>query len=95
MIFGNWEVNEYGIEGHNAMSRYNISREDLELLINNEYVDKLINITEKSNVNSDEVFYLNYAFVYALGKFSIESITDIHLFQTKQRQLKILNFPQE
>jgi len=90
MRFGNWEITEYGIVGHNSMRRYEITREDLVLLINGEYVDKLIHISQKDGVDGSQLFNLNLAYLYALGKFGIETVTDIHLYNTKQKQLRIL-----
>jgi hypothetical protein len=89
MIFGNWEVTENGIIGRNKMSRYEILKQDLELLISDEYVDKLVNITEKDNVEAEDVFSLNLAYMYSLGKFDIRTITNQHMYNTKQKQLLI------
>ena len=91
MRFGNWEVTDNGIIGHNSMKRYEIIREDLSLLINGEYIDKLVNITEKDGMTQEEVFNLNMAYIYALGKFGVETITEIHMKKTTKKQLELLS----
>lgn len=90
MKFGNWEVTEKGVIGNNEMKRFEILKEDLTLLINKEYVDRLVLIAEKDNVTQDEVFNLNMAYIYALGKFNIERINEEHMYNTTQKQLELL-----
>jgi len=89
MRFGNWEITENGIVGHNEMRLFEVTRENLEYLRNNS-LDMLIHISEKSNVDAKEVFNLNMAFIYALGKFGIESISEVHMANTVQIQNKMV-----
>ncbi|WP_242158205.1 hypothetical protein [Aestuariivivens sediminis] len=90
MRFGNWEVTERGVIGHNEMRRYEIIKEDFALLIGNEYIDKLVLIAEKDNATQEEIFNLNMAYIYALGKFGVEKITETHMLNTTQKQLELL-----
>lgn len=90
MKFGNWEVTDKGVFGLNAMKRYEIIREDLQLLINDEYIDKLIHISEKDGMSKEEIFNLNMAYIYALGKFGIVKVTEVHMQNTTKKQLEII-----
>lgn len=90
MKFGNWEVTELGVIGHNEMKRYEILKEDLTLLVNGTYIDGLALIAEKDNATQEEIFNLNMAYIYALGKFGIEKINEKHMFNTTQKQLELL-----
>ena len=90
MKFGNWEVAEQSIIGHNEMKRYKILKEDLTLLIDGTYIDKLALIAEKDNATQEEIFNLNMAYIYALGKFGIEKINEKHMSNTTQKQLELL-----
>lgn len=85
MVFGNWEVTENGVIGLNDMKRYEVTRENLEY-VNNNSVDILVHISEKANVDASEIFNLNMAYIYALGKFGVESISELEMINTVQIQ---------
>ncbi len=76
MKFGIWNVTEEGIFGTNTLKKYYIERKQLAILINGEYIDMLVHIAQKTDVNEENIKSLNKAYRYAIKYFDLKNISE-------------------
>lgn len=83
MLFGNWEVNDNGIEwkgkgfGRFVIPLNNLNATKQEGSDNTLYYDWILRATTEDWLTQNDLYDLNYAFVYAFAKSGLEFNYDI------------------
>jgi len=90
MIFGNWEVTDFGIIGLGKLEGVKINSDQLLDKRQEQLYDWLIHIAEKGNVTELNVYEFNVAFVYALSFFNIDIPSELSFSKTFEKQIKIV-----
>ena len=90
MRFGNWQVTTDGIrwKGH-ALQRFEIDRDNLNATRtrkedNTELYDWILKATDEDWLTEDDLYDLNYAFVYAAAQYGVAF--DYHIFDNTLEQ---------
>lgn len=91
MIFGNWEVTDFGIIGLGELERIKIDCDQLLDKREEQLYDWLIHIAEKGNVTELNVYEFNAAFVYALSFFNINIPSELSLSASFSEQIEIIS----
>lgn len=86
MRIGIWKLTDEGIFGTGFFEKYYIERKLLSLLINGKYIDMLVQISQKTDLNHEHIADLNNVYLYAIGYFKVEGITDEILKNTYAKQ---------
>lgn len=95
MIFGNWEVTEFGIIGLGKLGGIKIDSDQLLDKRQQQLYDWLIHIAEKGNVTELNVYEFNAAFVYALSFFNIDIPSELSFSKTFEKQIQIISQKEE
>ena len=83
MLFGNWMVTENSIEWNSdRLHRFVIPKDSLNTVRlnhtdNNSFYDWILLATEEDWLTQNDLYDLNFAFVYAAAKFKLEFNYDI------------------
>ncbi|MEI6948476.1 hypothetical protein V9K67_14880 [Paraflavisolibacter sp. H34] len=77
MLFGNWTITEEGIAWKGkGFSRFEIPREGLNKIRQDEnganWYEWILLATEEDWLTQNDLYDLNYAFVYAIGKYGLD-----------------------
>jgi hypothetical protein len=91
MIFGNWEVTDFGIIGLGKLRRLKTKKEDFFVKRENILYDCMINIAEMGIVSELNVYEYNAAFVYALSFFQIGFSEELSLSASFSKQIQIVS----
>lgn len=95
MIFGNWQVTEFGIIGLGKLGEIKIDSDQLLDKRQKQLYDWLIHIAEKGNVTELNVYEFNAAFVYALSFFNIDIPSELSFSKTFEKQIQIISQKEE
>ena len=95
MIFGNWEVTDFGIIGLGKLARFEIAKEQLVAKREEILYDWLIHIAGRENVTELNVYEFNAAFVYSLSFFNIDIPSELSFSKTFEKQIKIVSEKEE
>lgn len=95
MIFGNWEVTDFGIIGLGKLARFEIAKELLVAKREEILYDWLIHIAGRENVTELNVYEFNAAFVYALSFFNIDIPSELSFSKTFEKQIQIISQKEE
>lgn len=95
MIFGNWEVTDFGIIGLGKLARFEIAKEQLVAKREEFLYDWLIHIAGRENVTELNVYEFNAAFVYSLSFFNIDIPSELSFSKTFEKQIKIVSEKEE
>jgi hypothetical protein len=95
MIFGNWEVTDFGIIGLGKLARFEIAKEQLVAKREEILYDWLIHIAGRENVTELNVYEFNAAFVYALSFFNIDIPSELSFSKTFEKQIQIISQKEE
>jgi hypothetical protein len=88
MRFGVWLVTEKGIFGTEVFEKYYIERDKLALLINGEYVDMLVHIAQKADIDRQNIDDLNESYRYAIETLGIKGISEEIMVNTFAKQIE-------
>lgn len=78
MVFGNWKITDSSIVWNgNGLNRFEIPRDEFTRIKSNRTGDALayewiLLATDKDWLTQNDLYDLNFAFVYAIAKFGIE-----------------------
>ncbi|PHR49840.1 MAG: hypothetical protein COA32_01515 [Fluviicola sp.] len=93
MRFGNWKVNEEGIEWVGSVGEYFIHKSRLNETGHGErsgMFDFLVHLTEKTWLSQSDIIDLNEAYQFAFNHFGIEMDDSLSMEDTLTEQNKLM-----